>query len=91
MEEEKKLSQDDLFEKEEKCQKTIRVVRKAIVMRLVLAALMIWVVSCNPQKIWAWGLMVFMLIVDLGGTFPLWKELRKQKLLLNELIDQEEK
>lgn len=91
MEEEKKLSQDDLFEKEEKCQKTIRVVRKAIVMRLVLAALMIWVVSCNPQKIWAWGLMAFMLIVDLGGTLPLWKELRKQKLLLNELIDQEEK
>ena len=90
MEEEKKLTQDELFEQEEKCQKAIRTLRKAILMRLVIAALMIWIVVSNPAQVWAWGLSAFVLLINLAGCIPLVQEYRKQKKQLQALIDMEE-
>ena len=88
--EEKKFTQDELFEQEENCQKAIRTVTKAIFMRLVVTVLMIVVVSGNPEQVWAWGLAVFVLLINTMGTLPLWKEYSRQKQTLKHLIELEE-
>ena len=85
-----RIDQDALYAQEEQCQKTIRTVGKALFMRLVVAALMVWVAVSNPNKIWAWGLAAFVLLVDLTGAVVLWKELSGQRKRLKELIAQEE-
>ena len=88
--EEKNLSQDEVFEQEEKCQKAIRTVIKAIFMRLVVSVLMVWIVICNPSQIWAWGVSALVLLINLVGCMPLVQEYRKQKQLLRMLIEMEE-
>lgn len=89
-EHQEKPNQDDLFSQEEQCQKTIRTVGKALFMRIVVAALMIWVAVSNRSQIWAWGLAAFVLLVDLTGAVVLWKEFSSQRKRLKELIAQEE-
>ena len=71
-------------------QKAIRTVRKAILMRLVITVLMIWIVISNPAEVWAWGLSAFVLLINLTGCIPLVQEHRKQKKQLQALIDMEE-
>lgn len=90
MENEEIIPEMDIYDREERCQKTIRTVRKAIFMRLVVAVLMLWIVFTNPAQIWAWGLSAFVLLIDLSGAIPLWMELKKQKKLLHELIAMED-
>lgn len=88
--EDREISQDELFDREEKCQKAIRTVSKAIFMRLVVTALMIVVVWENPRQMWAWGLAAFVLLINTLGAVPLWQEYRRQKRLLKQLIAMEE-
>jgi hypothetical protein len=81
---------EDLYEREERCQKAIRTVRKALLMRLVVDGLMIWLVIRNPDQVWSWGLSAFVLLINTLGAVPLWQELQKQKMHLRSLIEQEE-
>lgn len=81
---------EDLFAREERCQKTLRTLRKALLTRLLVAALVVWIAFSNAAQIWAWGLGAFVLVVDLSGTVVLWKEYCRQRHLLKELIAQEE-
>lgn len=90
MENEFVLPEEDLFEREEKCQKAIRTVTKALIMRLVVVGLMVWVVITNPRDGWAWGLMAFVALITVVGAVPLWQERTRQKKLLRNLIEQEE-
>lgn len=83
------MQEQDLFEREEQCQKAIRTVRKAILMRAVVAVLMVWGVYSNPGHAWAWGIAAFVMLTDLLGAYPLVKELKRQKQLLKDLIAQE--
>lgn len=81
---------EELFLEEERCQKTIKTVGRALFMRLVVAVLMVWVAMGNRTQVWAWGLAAFVLLVDLTGGAVLWKEYRKQRKRLKDLIAQEE-
>ena len=87
--EEKKESRDELFEQEEKCQKAIRTVSRAMLMRLVVTVLMVVVVAGNPEQVWAWGLAAFVLVINLMGILPLWKEFKSQRQKLKALIESE--
>lgn len=80
----------DVFEQEERCLRAIRTVRKAVIMRLLVAGLILWTVIRFPVESWVWGLMAFVIIVDLTAMLPLIQEWRKQKKHLQELIDSEE-
>ena len=54
----------DLLEREERCQKAIKAVTKAIVMRLVICGLLIWIVFRTAMDV----------LVDLGGRpYLVWK------------------
>jgi len=80
MEEKERLSPDELFEREERCAKNIRTLTKALLARLLVAALLLWViVSVNREPTVA-ALFALVAAIDLLGGIPLAKEL-KSKLL----------
>ena len=84
------FEQDDIFEQEEKCQKAIRTLTRAMFMRLVITGLMAWIIISNPRQAWSWGLSAFVLLITITGSIPLWMEYRKQRQRLRDLIAQEE-
>ena len=80
----------DLYEREEQCLKAIKTVRKAILMRILVAVLMLWAVAQQPKEPIVWGLMAFVLLIDILGTLPLIQEWKRQKKRFNDLVAQEE-
>ena len=80
----------DLYEQEENCIKSIKTLRRAVLMRIVVALLMVWAVAMEPGQPIVWGLMVFVLMVDVLGALPLLQEWKRQKRKLADLIAQEE-
>ena len=77
-----------LEERQERCQKAVKVVVKAIVMRLIVFAILILAVIRSGMPLWAAGMMVLVMIINLSSILPLVAELKKRrqewKLLLEE-------
>ena len=80
----------DIYDRGDQCRKAIRTVGKAVFMRLLVTALLVFVLIGNGMQGWVVGLIVFVLIINLTGMLPLVQELRKQRKLLKEILDQEE-
>lgn len=80
----------DIYDREDQYRKSIRTVGKAVFMRLFVTALLIFVLIGNGMQGWVIGLIVFVLIINLTGMLPLVQELRKQRKLLKEILDEEE-
>ncbi len=76
----------DPYDREEQCRKTIRVVARAVVMRVLVGVLLLAAViraGANPAVL---GLCAFVLVIAVSGALPLGKELVKQKALLKECL-----
>lgn len=76
----------DPYDREEQCRKTIRVVARAMVMRVLVGVLLLAAViraGANPAVL---GLCAFVLLIAVSGALPLGKELVKQKVLLKECL-----
>lgn len=85
------LSEMDPYDREERCRKTIRTILKAIVMRIAAGALLaVAVIRANAAPI-ALGLTGFAQLLILSGLIPLVRELKKQKYVLDECLDQQKK
>lgn len=80
----------NLLDREERCQKAIRTVTKAIVMRLLICVLLIWVVVRTDLALWTIGLMVFVMAINLSGILPLTAELKKRRQEWRALLKEEE-
>ena len=80
MADEKLTPEPDIYDREDQCRKAIRTVGKAVFMRLLVTALLIFVLIGNGMQGWVIGLIVFVLIINLTGMLPLVQELRKQKV-----------
>ena len=80
----------DLLEREERCQKAMKTVGKAIFMRLVVCALLIWVVLSTVQELWVAGLILLVLLINVSGTLPLIAELKKRRAEWKQLLAEEE-
>lgn len=81
----------DPYDREEQCRKTIRVVTRAILMRIVVSVLLLIMVIRAGASPTVLGLGAFVLVIAVSGTLPLGKELVKQKELLKECLkDQDE-
>ena len=88
MEKELCPTEDELMEREDKCRKALKTVGKAIFMRLFVTALVVWIVIQNGMEFWVMGLMLFVLLINLGGLLPLCGELKKRILELRSIMDQ---
>lgn len=79
---------EDVYRREERCCRAIKSVGKAIFMRLVVAALIVWAFTRTRLNAWMVGLMIFVIVIDLSALLPLVKELKnrlaERKTLLNE-------
>ena len=84
------MNREELFQREEDCQKAIRTVSRAIIMRLVVTVVLIWAVIAGNMELWVMGLMAFVLVFNVVGALPLIAEWKKQRKLLTELIAKEE-
>lgn len=80
----------DLLEREERCQKAMKTVGKAIFMRLVVSGLLIWVVFSSIQELWVAGLMLLVLLINATGMLPLFAELKKRRAEWKQLLEEEE-
>lgn len=88
--EEEKTPEMDAYDREEQCRKAIRTVSRAVFMRLVVTALLIFVLVGTGMQLWVIGMMVFVLIINLAGMLPLVQELKKQRKILKEILAEEE-
>ena len=79
-----------LLEREERCRKAMKAVGKAIFMRLVVSAILIWAVMRAPMDVWVVGLMLLVLLINLTGILPLAAELKKRRAEWKQLLDEEE-
>ena len=80
----------DPYDREEQCRKTIRVVTRAMVMRVLVGLLLFAAViraGANPTVL---GLCAFVLLIAVSGAVPLARELEKQRKLLKECLAQQE-
>lgn len=85
------LSDMDPYDREERCRKTIRTLRKAIVMRVAAGVLLaVAVIRANAAP-FALGLTGLALLLILSGMIPLAREWKKQRLLLKECLAQQKK
>lgn len=81
---------EDLLEREERCQKAMKAVSKAIFMRLVICGLLIWVVLKTAMELWVMGLMLLVMVINVTGILPLAAELKKRRAEWKQLLEEEE-
>lgn len=82
------ISEEELVEREERCRKALKTVTKAMLMRLFVAAILIWSSVRSGMPLWATGLMGLVLLINLTGLLPLWQEWRKRRRELKEILAQ---
>lgn len=80
----------DPYDREEQCRKTIRVVTRAILMRIVVSVLLLIMVIRAGAFPAVLGLCAFVLLIAVSGAVPLARELGKQRKLLKECLAQQE-
>jgi hypothetical protein len=80
----------DLPEREERCQKAMKTVAKAIFMRLVISGLLVWVIVSRVRELWVAGLMLLVLLINVTGSLPLIAELKKRRIEWKNLLEEEE-
>lgn len=80
----------DVFQREERCRKVIKNVRKAIVIRLVVVALVIFAFTRTAMSPWLVGLMLLVVVITLSALPPLLKELKARRAELKTLMESEE-
>jgi len=85
MEREDRTPETDVYDREERCTRAIKNVARACVMRLVVAGLLVWILARSALEPWLWGLVGFVMLIDLGGMLPLAAELKKRLRELREL------
>lgn len=79
----------DILEREERCQKAIKTIAKAIIMRLLICGLLIWIVLRTDMEIWVAGLMLLVMLMNVTGILPLAVELKKRRAEWKALLEEE--
>ena len=90
MEEILKPTEDELMAAEEKCRKAIKTVTKAVIMRIFVTGLLIWIAFQSSMEGWVLGLIAMVLLINLTGLLPLGQELAKRIRELKSILDQYE-
>lgn len=90
MDNENLTPEEDVYEREERCRRVIKNVTKAIVMRLVVVALVIWAFTRAETNPWLIGLMLLVVLITVSSLPILLKELNTRRKELKALIESEE-
>jgi len=80
----------DLMEREERCRKAMKTVSKAIAMRILICALLIWIVIRSGLDLWVSAMLLLVMIINITGILPLTAEWTKRRQEWKELLEEEE-
>ena len=80
----------DLYEREEQCSRALKQVIKACVMRIVVTGLLLFVLLYEHRELWLWGLLGFVMLLNLTGLFPLAAEVKRRMKELKQLHSMED-
>ena len=83
-------TEDILMEQEENCRKGLKTLRMALLMRLFVLGLLVYILFRGGMQLWILGLMLFVTIITVAGALPLVTEWKKQRKKLQEILDQYE-
>ena len=81
--------EQDWFERENRCRKSLRTVMKALMIRILATAILIWALICTDMDIWVVGLIILVLLINLTGLLPLLSEWKKQRIKLKQILSEE--
>ncbi len=82
-------AEEDTFQREERCRKALKTVGKAIFMRLFVVLLLVSITIKAEVSNAVILLLLLVLVMNLGGVFPLVKEWKARKAELNKILDEE--
>ena len=82
--------EEDVYDREDRCRRVIKNVTKAILMRLVVVALVIWAFTWAETNPWLIGLMLLVVLITVSSLPILIKELSARRKELKALIESEE-
>ena len=80
----------DILQREEDCRKVLKTVAKAMVMRVLVLGILVWVALRNGMAVWVTGILALVGIINLTGILPLWTEWKKQRHVLKAIIAEAE-
>lgn len=80
----------DLYEREEQFSRALKQVIKACVMRIVVTGLLLFVLLYEHREMWLWGLLGFVMLLNLAGLFPLAAEVKRRMKELKQLRSMED-
>ena len=80
----------DILQREEDCRKVLKTVVKAMVMRVLVLGILVWVALRNGMAVWVIGILALVGIINLTGILPLWTEWKKQRRTLKSIIAEAE-
>ena len=83
-------NEDILMEQEENCRKGLKTLRTALLMRVFVLGLLVYILFRGDMHLWILGLMLFVTIITVAGALPLVTEWKKQRKKLKDILDQYE-
>lgn len=90
MENENLTPEGDVYDREDRCRRAIKNVTRAIVMRLVVVALVVWAFTRAETNLWLIGLMLLVVLITVSSLPILIKELMDRRKEWKNLIESEE-
>ena len=78
------------MEQEENCRKGLKTLRTALLMRVFVLGLLLYILLRGDMQLWILGLMLFVTIITVAGALPLVTEWKKQRKKLKDILDQYE-
>ncbi len=82
--------EESVWQREEKCRRSLKTVSKAIFMRLFVTGLLLWVALNSGMELWILGLLALVLLINAAGILPLITEWKKQRKILNQILAEED-
>ena len=80
--------QEDPYQKIDRCEKALRTVKKAVLMRLFLTALLLYIPIAAKLTLGVTALMLLVVLINVSGIVPLVMEWKKRKQELDTLWDE---
>ncbi len=84
------LPGESIWQREEKCRRSLKTVSKAIFMRLFVTALLLWVAASSGMEPWILSLLALVLLINAAGIAPLASEWKKQRRILKQILQEED-
>ena len=83
-------TEDILMQQEEDCRKGLKTLAKALLMRVFVLVLLVFLVLFTETELWVLGMLVFVTVITAAGAMPLVTEWKKQRRKLKQILDQYE-